>query len=217
MIKVNADFVYKEMKDLNLFTWSLQDGNAILAEQQVENYGIDESLGMLKDRVSAIMGDTITIVASNKTKAQKSKGGSDYIQRKYLVTLGGSGGFSGIGSVRGSDGLYQQILELKSQLISQQYDSKFKELERKLEEKADPIEKYIGIFGPMIAAKMGFDMPAAPVAGIAGPPGTTETLLTQWRGIDPKIEEVIRAIVRIGSADPETYRTFRNMLLNHGA
>ena len=223
-VRVTLEFVLKEMDENDLTYFKLKDGNSLIYQQD-KNISLSEAKSILRDTVDSLDGDLINIELYNKNNKTLAQGGKDYQKRSFTIRLNSARGIAGIGAGgAGNEKLLREISELNSKLVRQEFERKFDDLKRSLEDKPDTITSLIQGITPYLPKLLGMDVPAA--ATLAGPPAEPQQVtveeykqrinaaLRKLAVIDNEYVVVLEALAELATNDPASYNMYRPMLIN---
>jgi hypothetical protein len=221
MIKISLSYLCDQMHRDNLNCWVLLDGKNEISRQDNADCPIDQSVDALAQAVDQMSGDMLTVKASKTGKGAAVKTFFLNMGAGYRAT-NKSQAAQPVGAVH--DSVYNELSELKAQLRANEVRDEMKKEIDALKQQIsviDPITKYVDLLAPHFAPAINsyviskFGAPGA--THLAGNPDDREERLAKAisdiMGIDANALETIEAIAQIAVESPDTYFTYRKMLV----
>lgn len=219
MALVTVSYLLAEMKENNLNCWNIKDNKNLLAEVDDDTIDTAASAAILQNKLSLLAGSGIVTVTLSKSVKKNRVGKEAFKVRTYTINTGekelNKMDISGINSELKS--LREENAKLKEQLISQTYEQKLKDLEKKIEglenkpDDDDPIGRVVDLVIPILSNMLVNPAPA-PAPNINGI--EEDTVLDEWLKLDPEAIKVMKAIVNLAKNKPSQYQTYKPILLN---
>lgn len=215
------------------------DGKNLIGESlEVENLNVQKSAELLETELNNLDGKGYVIVRLYSKPT--TRGGDNSNAFTYNVRINGIDDNTqnnninpGGNNIAMITGFYDKINDLNMKLINQEHDYRFKELERKFEDKnkggnLDPLMKEVLGFAKIaLAGSQNKNIPgnnASPIKenievankGINGINDKEEfvNLIKKWNQLDPNYVDAIKAIVYFAETDRAMYDMQVNLLIN---
>jgi hypothetical protein len=218
MAIVHIDYIINEMHENGLNCWNVRDGKSLLAEQDDDSKDVSASAALLKDKLKSIGAGYLTVNISGVNKKNR-KAGEALKVRNYTVVAGSNDKAVTPVTINGYDSkeldkIRAENEALKLQLVENKYQQKLNDLEKKIEglenDEEDPIGRLETIFLPIITNMFSTSVTPAPTIN-----GVEDAdLLEQWQQADPEALQVLEKIVTLAITKPDTYKTYKPLLLS---
>lgn len=215
---VSIDLVTAEIVKLGWPYWVIMEDKEVLCEQQ-EAMAAKASADYLKQVVSSIEGDAVSIIVSERSDQDKAKGGR-IARRMYNVRLSSATPLAGAPVVqRKDDAELKELREENKKLLLQLNDLKWKQeisgLKASIEEAKNStmLDKYGHLLVPVLQKMVGGE----PVTALAGHPDQNdeiEELINRWIKADPQAVDVLRSVVKLAEQKRDTYQSYKPILLS---
>lgn len=215
-----------------------QDGKNLIGESSdVENLNCTKSAELLENEINDLDGKGYVIVRLYSKPT--TRGGDNANAFTYYVKINGADDDQsksvnpGMNNISMITGFYDKINDLNMKLINQEHDHRFKELERKFEDK-----NKVGAVDPLLKEVLGFAKIALAGSQNKNTPGNNTSqnivneqtsnrpingiddknefvnLIKKWHQLDPNYLEAIKAIVYFAENDRAMYDMQVNLLIN---
>ena len=230
MIYTSLDRIKENIINRNWLFWRVyqKDEKSTIAECiNIENLTPKKSADYLSEEIAALQGSGYIIIKLYQKPPQQGGNNTGTLNFYVRINEGSEEGGTPVGNTNNMNfgminGFYQQIQDLNLKLLQEQQKAALKEIENKYEAKnnkteVDPIFKeLLGVAKVALASKSNPNQNTVqnvPINGINDKKDFTDTI-KKWAALDPNYIQAMKAIVHFAEVDPDSYKTYLNLLID---